>query len=152
MAAVYGPVEHAVRSEIYRLFVETAKAPTVDQVAEGVGLDHEEVGQAFDALDELHAVVLRRRSRQIERALPFSASPTAYRVRVGGLQYWANCAWDSLGIPAAMEQDGEIRCDGFAGGDAVKLEVRDGRILGDADIHMGFVVPARKWWDDIGFT
>lgn len=151
MSVVYGPVEHAVRSEIYRLFVETAEAPSVEQVADGVGLDAEEVGQAFEDLERLRAVVLRRRSRQIAMALPFSATHTPYRVRVGGLQYFANCAWDSLGIPAAMQQDAEIRCDGFAGADALRLEVRDGRVLGD-DVHMGFVVPARKWWDDIGFT
>ena len=139
------------RSEIYRLFVDTGRAPTVEDVAKGVGLGTEEAGTAFETLDELHAVVLKPGTRVIERALPFSGSPTSHRVRVGGQEYWANCAWDALGIPAALGTDAEIRSDGFSGSDAVHLEVRDGRLLGD-QVSMGFVVPARKWWHDIGFT
>ncbi len=151
MSAVYGPVEHAVRLEVYRYFVDTGRAPSVEKVSAAVGLDEKQTGDAFDVLDELHAIVLKRGSRQIERALPFSASPTSHQTRVGGRQYWANCAWDALGIPAALNADGEIRSDGFAGTDTVHLEIRDGRLLGDT-VQMGFVVPARKWWHDIGFT
>ncbi len=151
MSAVYGPVEHAVRSQIYKCFVDTGQAPTVEEVAAAVGLDEEEVGSVLESLNELHAIVLKRGTRQIERALPFSALPTSHLARVGGRQYWANCAWDALGIPAALNADGEIRSDGFAGGDTVHLEIRDGRALGDP-IYMGFVVPARQWWHDIGFT
>ena len=151
MSAVYGPVEHAVRTEIYRYFVDTGQAPSTEEVATAIGLDEGEAGAAFESLDELHAIVLKRGTRQIERALPFSASPTSHQSRVGGRQYWANCAWDALGIPAALNADGEIRSDGFAGGDTVHLEVRDGRLLGD-QVYMGFVVPARQWWHDIGFT
>lgn len=150
MAAVYGPVEHAVRTEIYRLFVETGQAPTAEQVAEGVELAVEETRQAFEALHELRAIFLRSRARHIGRAMPFSASPTSYRVRVGSREHWACCAWDALGIPAAMDADGEIYGDGLAGGDAVRLEIRDGRLLGDP-FFMSFVVPARNWWDDIDF-
>jgi hypothetical protein len=30
--------------------------------------------------------------------------------------------------------------------------VRDGRVVRGADLLVHFLVPARRWWDDIGFT
>jgi len=30
--------------------------------------------------------------------------------------------------------------------------VRDGELVEGADLLVHFVVPARRWWDDIGFT
>ena len=39
---------------------------------------------------------------------PFSAIPTQVRARANDRWYWANCAWDMLGVPAALHSDAEI--------------------------------------------
>jgi Alkylmercury lyase len=41
-------------------------------------------------------------------ANPFSAVPTAYRVHAVGRWWYGNCAWDAVGICAALHVDGSI--------------------------------------------
>ncbi len=41
-------------------------------------------------------------------AWPFSGVETLFQVSVSDKTYFANCAWDSLGIPAALHTDAEI--------------------------------------------
>jgi hypothetical protein len=83
---------------------------------------------------------------------PFSAVPTPHRVVSAGRSWYANCAWDALGIPAALHADGDVESACADCGEPVRLTVRDGELVGGADLLVHFVVPARRWWDDIGFT
>jgi hypothetical protein len=43
---------------------------------------------------------------------PFAAQPTPYRVVAGTRAWWANCAWDMLGIAAMVGEpvDIDARC------------------------------------------
>ena len=56
--------------------------------------------------------MLHVRGEELLMANPFSAVPTAYRVRAGGRSWYANCAWDAFGICAALDSNGVIdtRC------------------------------------------
>jgi hypothetical protein len=83
---------------------------------------------------------------------PFSAVETPHRVEADGRSWWANCAWDALGIPAALHVDGHVESACPDCGERLELEVRDGELAGGADLLVHFVVPARHWWDDIVFT
>jgi hypothetical protein len=63
----------------------------------------------------------------------------------GEREWWGNCAWDGLGIAAALGlREAEVESGGVA------LRVRGGAVLDDAWFHVA--VPARHWWDDIGHT
>jgi hypothetical protein len=66
-------------------------------------------------------------------------------VTCGERTWWGNCAWDGLGIVAAL---GLGQADVHSNG--VTLRVRDGGINSGAVFHVA--VPARHWWDDIAFT
>jgi hypothetical protein len=78
-------------------------------------------------------------------AHPFAAHRDGARVDAGGRTWWGNCAWDALGIVAALGlRDATIASGG------VTLAVRDGRVDDGALFHVA--VPARDWWADIGFT
>jgi hypothetical protein len=37
-------------------------------------------------------------------------------------------------------------------GDRLELEVRDGELVRGRELLVHFVVPARRWWEDIAFT
>ena len=83
---------------------------------------------------------------------PFSAVETPHRVEADDRSWFANCAWDALGIPAALQTDGAVRsacpdCD-----EPLELEVRAGQLARGADLLVHFLVPARHWWDEIAFT
>ena len=65
--------------------------------------------------------------------------------------WWANCAWDSLAMLAALHRDGRIESSWADTGEPVELTVTDGR-LDPSDGGILFPLPARQWWDDIVLT
>ena len=80
---------------------------------------------------------------------PFSAVETPHRVEAGGRSWFANCAWDALGISAALHADGDVRSECPDCAEPLELEIRDGRVARGADLLVHFVVPARRWWEDL---
>jgi hypothetical protein len=84
-------------------------------------------------------------------ANPLSAVPTPYCVVANGQALWANCAWDSLGIPAMLHADAQIEA-AFAGtGAAASYAVRAGALQADGGI-VHFALPFRRWYDDLIHT
>ena len=140
-----------LRLAIYRHLLATGGAPSNGELARAAGCGATEVERGLRALAEEHAIVLMPGSLAIAMAHPFSAIPTAYRVHSAGVSYWANCAWDALGIAAIVGRDTEsqARCGDCE--EQVDLSVRDGAPAATSGvIHL--LVPARRFWDDIGFT
>ncbi|MCL4298768.1 MAG: alkylmercury lyase family protein [Anaerolineae bacterium] len=82
---------------------------------------------------------------------PFSAIPTPFRVHAQEKAYWANSAWDSLGIPAALHSQARIETRCAESGQPVSLEVRQDRVVDRGDL-IHFLVPFRHWYDDLVFT
>ena len=129
--------ELALRREIFDAFARTGAPPEVDDMP------------TLRALAERHVVVLDDEGR-IAMAHPFAAErPGATRVeaRSGAAParsaaspgvWFGNCAWDGLGIVAAL---GLADARGESGG----LTVDEAEAF-----HVA--VPARHWWDDIGHT
>ena len=99
-----------IRNATYGLFVELGRAPTVADVSRAMGESEVEVDACWRRLHEMHALVLEpgAGSATIRMANPFSATPTAFRVHAGGRSWYGNCAWDALGICAALHTDGRI--------------------------------------------
>ena len=140
-----------VRNLTYRLFVELGRAPTVGEVAVAAGLSRDEACTAWRRLADAHALVLVDGECALRMANPFSAVPTAFRVRAAGRWWHANCAWDAFGICAALHVDGRIETACPDCRDPIVVEVREGRPDDDA-LVFHCLVPAAQWWDDIVFT
>ncbi len=139
-----------LRHIVYSHFERTGAAPSRAALAETVG-DEIEVDRLLRELHDGHMLVLDdwpARVGEIRMALPSSADPTDFTVTSGQRTWWANCAWDSLAILAALHVDGRIESTWSDTGDPVDITITDGR----PDQPEGFVhfaVPARRWWDDI---
>jgi hypothetical protein len=141
-----------IRNHLYGSFVKTGNAPTPAEAAAALDLSESHVEHAYRRLHEAHALVLEPGTSRIRMLNPFSAVQTPHRVDAGGRSWFANCAWDALGIPAALRGDGSIRSECADCGEPVELEVRDGGLVRGGELLVHFVVPARRWWDDIAFT
>ena len=140
-----------VRAFVYQQFAETTRPPEVEAVAPRFGLTLEEACAAYEQLHERHALYLRPGTHEILMANPFSGVETSFTVYANGRTYFANCAWDSLGIPAALHADAEITAPCAQSGDEIHLRVHDRQIEGsDALVH--FLVPFREWYGDLVFT
>ncbi len=140
-----------LRNATYRLFVALGHAPTAGEVAREVGGTVTEVAAGWARLHDAHALVLDEATGAIRMANPFSAVPTPFRVLTAGRSWYANCAWDAVGICAALGTDGQIEtacpdCD-----DPIALDIRNGRPA-DETLVFHCLVPAAHWWDDIVFT
>ena len=84
-------------------------------------------------------------------APPFSGIPTQHVVIVDDTKYFANCAWDSFGILAALHRPGRVHSRCEQSGEPLDLEIGlEGPPPSDWLFHC--LVPAARWWDDIVFT
>jgi hypothetical protein len=141
-----------IRNHLYASFVRDGSAASVSEAAEALQLLDANVSDAYRRLHDAHAVVLQPDGTEIRMLNPFAAVATTHSVQAGGRSWFANCAWDALGIPAALHTDAAIESSCPDCGERLELEVRDGELVRGADLLVHFVVPARRWWDDIGFT
>lgn len=141
-----------IRNEIYSSFVRTGNAPTPSETARALDLAPDDVADAYRRLHDAHALVLFPGSTEIKMLNPFSTVETPHRVEAGDRSWFANCAWDALGIPGALHVNGSVHSACPDCGEPLELEVRGGELIRGADLLVHFVVPARHWWDDIGFT
>jgi hypothetical protein len=139
-----------VRLALYRLFVDSGRAPSASALAAHLGAPMDEVRTALERLAAAKAVVLQPESREILIAAPLCAVPTPYLVHGGGRQYFGTCAWDALAIPAMLEADGRVETSCACCGEGMYIEIRKGAAEGSGVIH--FALPARQWWQDIVFT
>jgi hypothetical protein len=139
-----------VRNAIYSAIIESGHAPVVAELSGRLGMDERSVVDACRALADAHVIVLRPGSLDILWAPPFSAAHTPFRVATATASWYAPCAWDAFGIPAALKQDADIDARCGWSDEPIACGVRDGRAYGDGVIHL--LVPAAHFWDDIGYT
>lgn len=138
--------DRELRNAIYRTFAAAGRPPTVDQLADWCG-GAEPARLALQRLHDSHSLVLDELGA-IRMALPFSAVETGHSVTAGDQSWRANCAWDTLAIPAALDTDAVVEAAWMDSGEPVDLAI----VGGDLDHSDGFIhfkIPARKWWDDI---
>ena len=141
----------AVRRLTYRLFVDLGRAPAAAEVGEAAALPAAEIEGSWRRLHDAHALVLDPATTELRMANPFSAVPTAHRVRARGRWWYANCAWDAFGICAALHVDGRVETSCADCGEPLTVDVRDER-PDDETLLFHCLVPAAHWWDDIVFT
>src|SRR5262249_39694481 len=132
-------------------FAATGRAPSVEEVAERSGSEAGAVLDAYPRLRAQRVLVLESDGSSIRMAPPFSGVPTQHRVAVDGTRYFANCAWDALGVPAALRRPGSVQSRCEQSGEPLELAVGlEGPEPSTWLFHC--LVPAARWWDDIVFT
>ena len=140
-----------IRAFVYQHFEETTLPPRLDETASRFRLTREQAASAYEELHQRHALYLKPGTHEILMANPFSGVETSFRVHANGRTYFANCAWDSLGIPAALHTEAEIEAACAQSGEPILLSVRDGQVHGtEALVH--FLIPFREWYNDLTST
>lgn len=143
------PFERVVRASVIRSLRDTGEAPAPADIAASTGASEADVVSALNALAGGHRLVLVPGTGTVWMAHPFSAVPTDFVVTIGARRWFANCVWDGLSILALLGE-GTLATHSPATAEPIDLRVSCGIVLGQALVH--FLVPARRFWDDIGFT
>lgn len=156
-----------MRAFVYQHFAERTRAPSVDDTAGHFNINNEEAGGIYTELNNRHAFFLEPGTLTIRMANPFSNIPTDFKVHANSSTYFANCAWDMLGIPAALGCDAKIDAVCTESNEKVNLEIKDGQIhinsvtLSDSEgslpfksetLLVHFPIPFARWYDDLVFT
>jgi hypothetical protein len=145
-------LDNRVRLHIYERFLNDGRPPTVAETAGSLGIDASEAERSYRRLEHGRVIVLAPGTMNVWMANPLSAVPTRFRVVADdGRSWWGNCVWDGLGVLAMVGANGAVDTSCPDCGDRLELRVKDGTLQAvDAVVH--FAVPARRWWDNIGFA
>jgi len=137
-----------MRAFIYRYAAETTRPPSLEESASYFALTHEQAALAYEELHRRHALFLKPGTHEILMANPFSGVETPFKVHANGKTYFANCAWDSLGIPAALHADAEIGAACAQSGEPIDLRVTSERVQ-ESNALVHFLLPFREWYNDL---
>ena len=144
-------LDRNARLFVYRTFVERGAPATVAETAAELEVSLEDAEEAFRRLEAAHVVALAPGSLNVWLANPFSAVPTPFRVRTERGAWWGSCIWDALGIPAMLGESATVSTTCGDCGDPLELRVSDDA-LEPVEGVAHFAVPARSWWENIGYT
>jgi hypothetical protein len=140
-----------VRVEIYSGFIERSRPPMPADIATKLGVEIEEVENALRRLHDDDAIVLAPGTHFVWLAHPFSALASPFRVHARDRRWDAICIWDALGVLAVLEAPGTTTTSCPDCGEPLELKVEDGQpVSSDYVVHYG--VPARRWYEDVGYT
>lgn len=141
--------ERRVRAAVIQSLRDTSRAPSTDELARSLDASPGEISGALRSLENSHRLALRPRTDDVWMAHPFSAVPTDFVVTIGERRWFANCVWDGLAILGLLG-DGALDTHSPQSTQPIRFVVTGGQVQGDGLVH--FLVPARSFWDNIGFT
>ena len=140
-----------IRHFVYQHFADTTHPPSVDITAAHFDISTKEAGEYYKELHNRHAIFLEPETLNVRMANPFSGVPTDFKVHANGKTYYANCAWDMLGISAALHADAVIEAVCTESNEKVQLEIKNGQVT-NSDLLVHFPLPFSRWYDDLVFT
>ena len=140
-----------VRHFVYNHFADTTLPPSIDDTAAHFNISPTEVGELYKELNNRHAFFLEPETLTVRMAWPFSAIPTDFKVHANDKTYYANCAWDMLGIPVLLQSDAIIEAVCTESNESVQLEIKNGQITNN-QLLVHFPLPFARWYDDLTFT
>jgi Alkylmercury lyase len=117
-----------VRHFVYNHFADKTIPPSIEDTARHFNISTEEASEYYKELNSRHAFFLEPETLTIRMANPFSGIPTDFKVHADSKTYYANCAWDMLGIPATLHCDAIIEAKFTESNETVQLEAKDGQI------------------------
>jgi hypothetical protein len=140
-----------VRHFVYNHFADTTQPPSVEDAAKHFNISTEEASEIYKELHKRHAFFLEPGTLTIRMANPFSGVSTDFKVHAKGKTYYANCAWDMLGIPAALHSDAVIEAVCTESSDVVQVEIKNWQVA-NSNLLVHFPLPFARWYDDLVFT
>lgn len=130
-----------------RHVIDHGHPPTLDELARQAGCDEAQAAQGLRDLEAMRGVSLEPSSLRIWTLHPFAFVPTAHWVSSRERGWWANCAWCSLAIGAALAEEVTIKTSDGAERDTIEFTAH-GLTASRPDLLMHFPYPPARWWDN----
>jgi hypothetical protein len=146
-------IDHGqLRVFVYDHIVASGGPPTSYQIGGHFGVSAEDALRAIREVKIGKTILPHPKTGEIWMAGPFASSRSDYEVRGRDTRWWANCAWDMLGVAQLVGEPVRIetRCGCCDAPISIEADANSEPV--DAGYVVHFLVPARHWYDDIGFT
>lgn len=128
--------------------IERGHAPDIAALARLAGCTEDEAVEGLARLRDLRGVILEPDSNRVWSLHPFALTPTSFWVTTCDRRgWWANCAWCSLGVAAALSCDVTVSARDGGEGDPLTVRVEAGRVT-RSDLVVHFPYPPVRWWDN----
>jgi Alkylmercury lyase len=141
----------ALRRYVYDEILARGTPPRSADIGARFGVSPNDARGALAGLTIGKTILVHPTSGEIWMAGPFAAAETPYRARGGGRQWWANCAWDMFGVAMIVGEPVGVDTSCTDCGAAMSL-VCDPGVTPNEEGVVHFLRPARRWYEDIGFT
>ena len=145
------PSPTELRIHIYDVLLDRGSPPRVAELAREFSVTDKAARDAIADLKIGKTVLPHPRTGEIWMAGPFAGEETGYRVSGKRATWFANCAWDMLGV--AMIAREWVSIDARCGDCDEPIRVstdHESPLRENLVVH--FLLPARQWYDDVGFT
>jgi hypothetical protein len=140
-----------LRIHIYDRLLESGRPPTCAEIGKHFHLSESEARRTIAEMKIGKTVLPDPKTGEIWMAGPFAAQPTTYRVVGSRTQWFANCAWDMFGV--AMIAGEKVRIEAQCTDCGAPMHMHaDPRTVPTDEGIVHFLVPARRWYEDIRFT
>jgi hypothetical protein len=143
------PVE--LRIHIYDVLLDRGAPPRVAELAREFNVSENAARNAIADLKIGKTVLPHPQTGEVWMAGPFAAESTGYKVAGKRTTWFANCAWDMLGVAMIAREWVSIETTCGDCGEPIRLSADHESPARDA-LVVHFLVPARRWYDDVGFT
>ena len=145
------PTPQALRAHVYDVTLERGLPPTCAAMAKHFGESETAIRAALADLKIGKTVLLKPDGREIWMAGPFGSEATAFRVVGKHAAWWANCIWDAFAVAVIAAEPVHVATHCPCCNEALQLRADPAQPPQD-DLVAHFLVPARHWYDDLGFT
>lgn len=136
---------------IIRGIIDNGFAPSVEDLAETLKADKEDIIKGLYELQEYHGVVLHPNEPKVWVIHPFSLAPTNFYVKSNKGEWWGNCAWCSLGVVALLKDDVKITTTVVAETNQIEINIINGEIQ-EKNYYIHFPIPMKNAWDNVIYT
>lgn len=121
-------LDSRIRQFIFEKAAATGAVPQLAEIAGQLAVPVADAAAALQRLAAARVLILAPNGGDIWAANPFCAVPSGFRVEVEDKRYWGICAWDALGIVAALgTQEATVTAPCGDCGELLQLHVTAGQ-------------------------
>jgi hypothetical protein len=120
-------------AEAFHLLLAEGRPVTVERLAAALGRDAETVAAVLGRLERAGRT-RRNPAGEMIGSLGLSVEPTTHELIVEGARRWTWCAYDAVGILAALGAGGQVRSRDPHTGTPIQFGVQRGRPVADSQV------------------
>jgi alkylmercury lyase len=125
--------EGPLLAEAFHLLLGEGRPVTLERLAAALGRDVATVTVVLGRLERAGRT-RRNPAGEVTGSLGLSVEPTAHELIVDGERRWTWCAYDAVGILAALGASGQVRSRSPYTGAPIELAVQHGRMVADSQV------------------